>query len=72
MVPGLPIPPDVPVGQEGAQVPQGAPSPGVETPDSGPDAPSTTTGGAAPSPADAAPPAGGGSGKSSKSGDSGS
>jgi hypothetical protein len=69
---GLTIPAEVTVGQEGAEVPQGAPSAGVETPDAGPDAPDPGTGGAAPSPADAAPSSGGGSGKGKGSGDSSS
>jgi hypothetical protein len=49
----LTIPPEVTVGPEGAEVMQGEPSPGVETPEGTADAPSTASGGTAtPSPAD--------------------
>jgi hypothetical protein len=62
----LPIPADVTVGPEGAQVAQGDPSPGVVTAEGQPDAPSTTTGSAPPpepSPADTTTSTTGGGGK---------
>jgi hypothetical protein len=63
----LTIAPEVTIGQPGAEVPQGSPSPGVETPDEGPDAPSPASGTSSPSPAPDPGDSGSGSGKSSKS-----
>lgn len=69
----LTIPPEVTVGAPGAEVPQGAPSAGVETPDSGPDAPDPQTGAVSPSPApEPTSGSGKGHGKGSGSGDSSS
>jgi hypothetical protein len=58
----LTIPPEVTVGPEGAEVMQGEPSPGVETPEGAADAPSPSSGTSSPSPADT------GSGTSSTTG----
>lgn len=62
----LPVPPDVTIGQPGAEVPQGVPSPGVETPDGEPDAPSSATGGAVPGTAPAPAPSSSGEADKSK------